>query len=326
MSISHGPSNRLPDSNPNSGSDVVRVPPDRLEEAISCLLAINGVTDQPRVRRFLDYAQANNIDLKHLWATPDTSGHYTSSILAVPSPGRTAMFFASHPADSSQIAVIAAMIDHAALSLNTQQETPQIHLAQALLDPSETLLHSAFTQGGFSELATLSYMERPIGKPASFPKLTWPDDITIEPFTEALEHEVIAVLEASYEDTLDCPALRGLRDTRDIYNGHRATGQFDSKLWTILRTHGQPAGVILINIAPASSGAELVYLGLAPDVRHRGLGRRLLIHGLTLAAERSLRTISLAVDERNEPAIALYRNQKFRRVLRRVAMIRTLRS
>jgi len=78
------------------------------------------------------------------------------------------------------------------------------------------------------------------------------------------------------------------------------------------------------NPAPPGEKIELVYLGLIPEARGRGLGSRLLRHGLRQIHQRTESTVSLAVDEQNTPAIQLYKQQGFRRVMRRMAMIRSL--
>ena len=62
---------------------------------------------------------------------------------------------------------------------------------------------------------------------------------------------------------------------------------------------------------PASQGqcVELVYLGLALFARGRGLGRRLLRHGIRLLRGRRERLMTLAVDDRNAPALRLYESE-----------------
>ena len=69
---------------------------------------------------------------------------------------------------------------------------------------------------------------------------------------------------------------------------------------------------------------ELVYLGLAPGARGRGLGRQLLRHGLGLLHERRERSVTLAVDSRNTPALSLYESEGFRPAVQRAALIRSL--
>src|SRR5439155_230273 len=128
------------------------------------------------------------------------------------------------------------------------------------------------------------------------------------------------------EQTLDCPGLRGYRRTSDILEGHRASGVFDPGLWTLLLVDGRVGGALLLNPAVDGQSVELVYLGLARWGRGRGLGRLLLRHGFALLGRRSERTINLAVDEANAPALALYRREGFVPILRRTAMIRPVRS
>src|SRR5690606_2862219 len=143
---------------------------------------------------------------------------------------------------------------------------------------------------------------------------------------EELEADLLRVLEESYENTLDCPGLRGLRETRDILCGHQATGTFDPSLWTLLFERGAACGALLLNPVPHHRSIELVYLGLAPRARGRGCGKLLLQHGLALLASRDERIVSLAVDEQNAPALALYRSAGFTLSLRRIALVRSLRA
>jgi ribosomal protein S18 acetylase RimI-like enzyme len=126
---------------------------------------------------------------------------------------------------------------------------------------------------------------------------------------------------ASYEATLDCPALCGVRRTEDILAGHMAAGQFKPDLWTLLECDGQPAGVLLLNPVPDAQCLELVYIGLSVAARGRGLGRRLMEHALWQAAEQPQPVIAVAVDRANVPATRLYRDFSFYRVATRVAMI-----
>ncbi|MHC4127185.1 MAG: GNAT family N-acetyltransferase [Planctomycetota bacterium] len=323
MSISQAnPEQLRPPGGDNHGS-IVQVGATRRSEAIERLVSTGPATDRRAVQHFLHYAEANAVSLDGLWSRLGPDGRFDSTVLAVPSPGRTAMVFASHPAAATQTESIAQLIDHAC----RQVAAWGVELAQALLDPSEDLDHRMLEAAGFLELAVLSYQERPIAKTTP-PRPQWPPGVRVrvEPYRNELERDLATILNRSYEQTLDCPGLYGLRRTEDIIAGHKATGRFDPSLWTLLWVDEQPAGVALINPFPGHKTSELVYIGLAPFARGRGLGRPLLRHGLCLLQGRRERSLTLAVDQRNTPALALYGAEGFQQAVLRVAMIRSLRS
>ena len=295
---------------------IVRIGPAGRAEAVARLVGPPG--DEAAAERFLTYAHTNGIRLDGLWARLDATGAMTHSVLCIPSDGRTAMVFASRPGSRPLVGPVAALIDHACRQL----ESWPLDLAQALLDPAAELERATFVDAGFSDLAMLSYLERPLARATLPPQPVWPHGAEPEPYRGELVGDLERALEASYVETLDCPGLYGLRRTADIIAGHRATGVFEAPLWTILRLHGHPAGAVLLNPFPSHKTVELVYLGLAPEARGCGLGRQLLRHALWLLAPRRERTLTLAVDERNAPALALYRSENMRRILQRVALIR----
>ena len=324
MSISQANPDQLrPPGGENQGS-IVQVGANRRSEAIDRLVSPGPATDRRAVQHFLHYAQTNAVNLDGLWSRQGPDGRLVATVLAVPSAGRTAMVFASHPRAADQTAGIARLVDHACREVAGWH----VDLAQALLDPGETLERRMFEAAGFQELAVLSYLERPVSKASPPPAPRWPADtrIRVEPYRDGMDGDLGTILERSYEQTLDCPGLYGLRRTEDIIAGHKATGRFDPSLWTLLWVDDEPAGVILINAFPGHKTTELVYIGLAPFARGRGLGRQLLRHGLRLLHGRRERSITLAVDQHNTPALALYEAEGFQPAVQRVAVIRSLRK
>src|SRR5690606_2604680 len=127
--------------------------------------------------------------------------------------------------------------------------------------------------------------------------------VTYSPDTHA---DFAATVQASYEQSLDCPALNGLRDIEDVLAGHRATGDFDPNLWTLLLEHDRPIGVSLLARLPYADSCELVYFGLVPAARGRGLGHLAMQHTLATLARTDLSRLTLAVDANNLPAYRLY--------------------
>jgi ribosomal protein S18 acetylase RimI-like enzyme len=62
--------------------------------------------------------------------------------------------------------------------------------------------------------------------------------------------------------------------------------------------------------APGRDAWEVIYLGLTPAARGRGLGRAAIRHALDLARGQAT-VLELAVDLRNTPAVRLYRSCGF---------------
>ncbi|MFO0829259.1 MAG: GNAT family N-acetyltransferase [Phycisphaerales bacterium] len=302
---------------------IVRLDASRREEGLSALLG----GDRASVQRFLAFAAQTHLRLDGLWACLSSEGRAELAILAAPSAGRTATLFATAARSAGDVPTLAALVATAHRELHDLD----VDLAQALIDPHDTLQLDAFDRSGMSRLATLSYMERPLSRRTQPSPPAWPDDIRAETWDPRNRAELIAALERTYVDTLDCPALAGLRRGEDVLEGHLHSGRYEPALWTIVRfasgAHANSiAGLCLLNGAHEAAGSrgavELVYLGLVPEARRRGLGRLLLQHGLSLLGDRAERNVLLAVDERNEPASRLYRAAGFRFAQRRVAFIR----
>ena len=192
-----------------------------------------------------------------------------------------------------------------------------------MIDPSDELEEAMFVAGGFRRLAQLDYLERPVPRFGTIPSPELPADVRIAPW-DGNEDELVKLLERTYEDTLDCPGLAGLRRTTDILAGHLASGTREPNWWHVLRLDGVPSGVLLFNRGSDRHSVELVYLGLARVARGRGLGKTLLTFGLAALDGDAARMVVLAVDRANQPAVRLYRRAGFRHSVRRTAMVRPL--
>jgi ribosomal protein S18 acetylase RimI-like enzyme len=285
------------------GFQVIRIGEDRLEEAVRVL--VRG--DRAAAARFLDFARTTRLPLEHVWSLVDSAGRLDATVLAAPAAGRTATIFASRAVVPARTPAVGHLVDAAVRGLRDAD----IDLAQALLDPGAPGEESIFLAGGFRRLAELDYLERPIPRFGSLPSPTLPSNVTIEAWSPTDRPRLVSLLSRTYENTLDCPGLAGLRRPEDILDGHLASG-------TPLRD----AGALLLNRSTEGTTIELVYLGLTPEVRGRGLGRTLLTFGIARLDDDPARTIVLAVDRANLPAVGLYRRLGFRFALRRIAMVR----
>ena len=109
-------------------------------------------------------------------------------------------------------------------------------------------------------------------------------DFDWRPFDEAIEDRFRDVLQATYVGSLDMPELEATRGLEDILTGHRAAGLFRPDRWRLGRLPGEPeaAAVLLLTEVPGRDAWEVIYLGLTPAARGRGLGRAVIRHALEL--------------------------------------------
>jgi ribosomal protein S18 acetylase RimI-like enzyme len=254
-----------------------------------------------------------------LWCAVDASDRVLAAGLISRHPGRTASLSLSPCVRPEEVPLAARLLDRMACSL---QASTEVALAQGMTDAEDPLAGQPFTQAGFQDLAVLACMERTNRRNPAAPSL--PTGFTLEPV--AGDEELLAVLRATYEETLDCPGLADLRRDQDILDGHRRGKPHDAGLWSLLRQEGKAVGAALLNVSLDGDRIEVAYLGLAKSARGKGLGAVLLDGSLLKAAERPQRTITLAVDERNEPALRLYRSRGFRTTVRRRAFARPVQS
>lgn len=265
---------------------------------------------------FEQRAESHGIDLSLLWVA-HADGQLRAAALLVPHPGRSALLMATAPSDHAHAVAVSRLVEHV---LQASVQLPQVRLIQALSAPSEALRSRAWTAGGMRHLASLDYMERPL---QDGPRIDGeaPRGIRLEPWDPSRRDLLQALLSETYVETLDCPGLAEMRTTEDIVDGHLAAGEHDPALWTIAWRKDRAIGALLLAPSQATDSVEIVYLGLAPEARGRGLGRALLGHGLRLVQGRRERVLALAVDQRNTPAVALYARLGFRTVRRREAFV-----
>lgn len=276
--------------------------------------------DAQSATRLLEAAESHGIDMNHLWVSVGSDGVTPrQACLAVIGTGKASMLFTSAPESPDQERELAAVIVRCCHDLSG------VRLAQALLEEEERAAKAALVAAGFVGVGSLAYMRRPTPRAGEFaPQAAWPDGIGIRTYRPGDDTAIIAAMDRSYERTLDCPELCGLRDTRDVFESHRATGQWNPKLWWMVERSGRVEGVLLFNPCPEQGSIELVYLGLAPALRGTGLARPLLEHGLAALAPQRERFVTCAVDERNTPARKLYARMGFADFARRIALVKPI--
>jgi ribosomal protein S18 acetylase RimI-like enzyme len=127
-----------------------------------------------------------------------------------------------------------------------------------------------------------------------------------QPATQFSKSEIDTLVEATFVETLDCPALDGLRSPSEVVNGFLESRTWDASLpWWVLCSDGKPIGCALVNGHPQSI-FELAYVGLKPAWRGRGLGRALVDIALHRCRKLGGSYFTTAVDTKNWPACRIY--------------------
>jgi len=299
------------------------VTPAQIPAALRLILS-NTAQDaaESQITDFIRYSEQRGIHLADLQVI-QANGRLIWAILPMVNPGRTVLLFAapvrtarSHP----------AAVDSAIDSICQRLAGQNVQLAQVLLDPTDHATIDTYANRGFSRMAELIYLHRTLRSTGSSIAAPPPPaaEFELQSYSPATHDAFAAAIVASYQNSLDCPALNGVRDIADVITGHKAAGEFDPEDWFLLSRRGQPAAVLLLNRTPQIEHMELVYLGLAPPVRGLGIGNYLMNLALHRVRQRNFAGLTLAVDSRNAPALRLYHRHGMQRLMSKVALMRDL--
>lgn len=328
-------------------SSMEEMPPEavRVPETLrlgACERLVTGPDRRKAAQNLMRSAASHGIDLDLMWGvlapTDDPkSPRVRQTCLAVLGSGRTAMLFHSSPEQpkvfgprARQCEEIGACLRQALDELSLMPD--RAALAQCLIEPKHKWAPEVCIGAGMISVGELAYMRKPIESGVIRPEEPdWGEGITVRPVrsldraSAMSDYEHLAhALESSYEGTLDCPELCGLRSIHDIIDSHKATGSFDVGNWLLAFKDGQAVGCCLLTHCPASASVELVYLGLGPQGRGMGLGKRLLAYGIERVRQLPVHEVTCAVDTRNAPAIALYESLGFTRFDSRIGFVAPL--
>jgi mycothiol synthase len=191
-------------------------------------------------------------------------------------------------------------------------------LIQSLTEPTgATPLADAIRMAGMERLAVLVYMRRDVS-PREMVMPTLPPDLEWLHYRRLRHGKFARTIEATYQESLDCPGLSGIRTVDETITTHKHTGIFTPRAWHLAVRGNQPVGVCLVN--NLRGVGEIVYLGVVPEARGQDVGRALVTQAIRSTAVMGLPQAALAADIDNTPAMRLYESSGFREIRRRLAM------
>jgi ribosomal protein S18 acetylase RimI-like enzyme len=321
-------------SNGTSGDDQLIVRPVQRAEIAGALRVVLSSTDrladEAQVEEFMNYAGSRGLDPGQTWIAARGT-RLIWAVLPVISPGKTMLLLVPPKIPIGRDAAAPPAVAEAICHHFTTQG---VHLAQVLLDPADAVGRQIYISAGFRFMAELIYLQAQVKRAVAAPVL--PPGLAWLPYTPATHDLFSRTIAVTYEQSLDCPGLNGLRDVEDVVAGHKASGEFDPQFWRLLcqvtsdqtaprAADPKPLGVLLLARMPRNDAMELVYLGLTPAARGMGLGDVLMRQALSQVHPAGRARLTLAVDAINAPATRLYYRHGMHRVGAKAALMRDLR-
>jgi mycothiol synthase len=253
-----------------------------------------------RVASALDLLRSGELDPDGL-LVETRSGALAGVLVCLPVPGASALFW---PPRSIADADRADREDRLVRQALQWVRARGAKLAQSLLTQDEVALAAGLERNGFRHVTRLWYLASDLSAPVSM--LSTPARLEYWPYDPDRPGALHQTLLRTYDGTLDCPEISGLRTVEEVIAGHRAQGRFDPARWWLALDRERAAGVLLLTVMPESGDWDISYLGIVPESRRSGFGRELVLKALFEAKAAGASRVTLSVDARNVPALHLY--------------------
>ncbi len=218
-------------------------------------------------------------------------------------PGRTGMLFHS-PADSPGLDKSASAQLIRRITCDAIR-AEGLYFVQSLEDSTNSSDVEMIQQGGYEMLVELIYMERSlVNVETDSPDAHEIEGLTWKSYGQFDDQQLGWIIAETYEGSMDCPAISGMRDLNDVIAGHKASGRFVPQAWLIAYIGDEPIGCILVNDFPGSG--DVAYMGVVRAYRGRELSQLMFARAFKSASQRGLHSMTLAVDAANVHAVSSY--------------------
>jgi ribosomal protein S18 acetylase RimI-like enzyme len=228
-------------------------------------------------------------------------GDLLGALVCLPVPGASGLLWPPQARPGPQRGQVEDdLLRHAAAWLRGRGA----RLGQALLAPAEAPLAPPLERNGFAHVTSLWYMRHDLKLPYALVRA--PERLAYRSYQDGDPDLFHRTLLETYENTLDCPEVNGVRELVEILEGHRAQGTYDPRRWWLALDGDRPVGVLLLSAVPEWEAWDVAYVGVVPGARGRGWGRELMHRALRAAHASDATHLTLSVDTRNRPAWKLY--------------------
>jgi len=227
-------------------------------------------------------------------------GNLVGVLFTVRQPGRTAFVWPP---------VVSSRTDHRAVTdlllrtASARLDEQGVLFSQAVLELNDTDARDDFTRNGFPHAADLLFLRHDLCSISASHQECPPHVCT---YNDSLHDRFARVIEQTYVGTLDCPVLGGVRTGKEALAAHQAAGTFSPSRWLLYRDGETDVGVLLVADWRENDAWEILYFGVIPAARGRGLGCHIVQDALAGAKSAGRSHLLLTVDAANGPALAIY--------------------
>ena len=290
--------------------------PDEYAAALRLLFRhLDAAELESRVRRAVGMIPGGDLDVGGLFVLPGPTGPH-GVILSQTVAGAGGLIWPPVVA-SFDPAGEDALIDAACGWLRQRGS----RLAQCLFPDEEFHLAAPLARNGFAHTTGLLYLRHDRSLTAAW--LLGSDRLSFSTYDATHPAAFHAALLGSYEGTLDCPEVNGVRTIDEVIVGHRSQGRYDPSTWWLAWLDGEPVGVLLLVEAEPGEW-EVAYVGVVLSARRRGVALGLMHQALCHVRLVDAVGLMLSVDDRNAPARRLYQRLGFEAYDHREVMLARL--
>jgi L-amino acid N-acyltransferase YncA len=239
-----------------------------------------------------------------------------------------AVWIGRHGADSATVAepkiapeASREMATHLLAAALAGLESRGVRWIQALVEPESESAAEPFFACGFRHVCDLVYLacER-----RSFPTKAPVAELQFIPYPLQMHRRLTAVVEQTYQGSLDCPGIEESRAAADMLASYQTAGPADPARWLLVQFDDHDVGCLLLADHADANQTEIQYMGLAPEWRGKGWGLAILRQAQWLASRSRMVRLTAAVDAANAPALQIYDAAGFIEWHRRRVLVRAL--
>ncbi len=292
----------------------LRIGPARPQTALESLALVFG--DLHEADRHLEVQSLLVDEIPHEGILEARRGaRLVGAVVSIAQPGRIGLVWPPKLIEDEPEATADRLLEAA----DARMAAAGLSMAQAVLETVSEVENRLLRAHGYQPMSRVLYL---VAAEQDFPPARPEGPLDFEPYCQTSHGRLVKIVEATYEQTQDCPQLGGVREVEDVLAGYRHAGVFDPRHWLIVRHQGEDVGCLVVADHPDHESCELVYMGLAVAARGRGWGKQIARYAQWLTACAGQPRLVVAVDAANDPAIAVYTSIGFHAWDRRVVYVK----